>query len=272
MKIMKIINCKRARREIDEMNLDQQLSSAATEHLSGCAECRSFRDEHRALRDLVASLETVGAPADFDFRLRARLAREKGSARRGFDINTFAIGMRPIAAAGLVLLIVVAGIEVKSRWSTRVNQTSTIAVVRPDDQKQPEKTLSPAPTIGNQKDLLTASTKGGEVRNTESGSNRKRPVNTRGSGKQGTALAQNNQRSATKDSAVGPAPVFTPNTFGNSGSVLEIPLNAHTLKFSIDNGRGRTRTILLPTITFGSQRVVERSASFAPVSSSKGAW
>ena len=51
-------------------------STAATEHLRECAACREFHEQQTKLRQIVGSLGTVDAPADFDFRLRARLAAD----------------------------------------------------------------------------------------------------------------------------------------------------------------------------------------------------
>src|SRR5713226_9647134 len=103
-------DCKTIRREIDEANLDDLLTNEANEHLRTCAECRRFHDDRRALRDLVGSLETVGAPADFDFRLRARLAREKHANGYG----SLLLSARPIAAAALIVLVAVVGLIVRN--------------------------------------------------------------------------------------------------------------------------------------------------------------
>ncbi len=67
-------NCKLIRRELDELMLGEAWSSDATEHLRECASCREFHEQQTKLRQIVGSLGTVEAPADFDFRLRARLA------------------------------------------------------------------------------------------------------------------------------------------------------------------------------------------------------
>jgi hypothetical protein len=37
-----------------------------------------------------------------------------------------------------------------------------------------------------------------------------------------------------------------------------------SLKVSIDDGRGNARTISVPTISFGSQRIVKEANQFAP--------
>src|SRR2546423_13211095 len=77
---MKKYYCEIIRTELDELMLDEASSSAALEHLRNCADCRDFHEKQAKLRRVVGSLGTVAAPADFDFRLRARLANEANSA------------------------------------------------------------------------------------------------------------------------------------------------------------------------------------------------
>src|SRR6185369_16112836 len=90
-------NCEIVRRELDELMIGEACSTAATEHLRDCASCREFHEQQTKLRQIVGSLGTVEAPADFDFRLRARLAQGNGSsvywpfARRGLAAAAMAI-------------------------------------------------------------------------------------------------------------------------------------------------------------------------------------
>jgi len=67
---MKERQCELIRRELDELMLNEDLSAAAAEHLRDCASCQEFRRQQTKLRQIVGSLGTVNAPADFDFRLR----------------------------------------------------------------------------------------------------------------------------------------------------------------------------------------------------------
>lgn len=68
-------NCLPFQAEIEDAAAANRLiGSAAKEHLASCSTCTAAFDEHTRLRELIAGLEPVTAPADFDFRLRARLA------------------------------------------------------------------------------------------------------------------------------------------------------------------------------------------------------
>src|SRR5712691_1756033 len=99
------INCRSVRREIEEADTADLRSSAANGHISSCAACETFIAEQMKLRELVASLGTVEAPGDFDFRLRARLAGEKRGAVQTFAIRSFSFGFRSAAFATVVLLV-----------------------------------------------------------------------------------------------------------------------------------------------------------------------
>jgi hypothetical protein len=63
--------------------------------------------------------------------------------------------------------------------------------------------------------------------------------------------------------------MITPDSFVG---LVVVPVDARAFKLSIDNGRGGARTISLPPVSFGSQRLLAREASFVPVSSAKGDW
>ena len=71
------MNCKLCQHEIDQSELDQDLSREAVKHIESCIACRSFKNERESLRSLLGTLERVAAPANFDARLRARLTRSK---------------------------------------------------------------------------------------------------------------------------------------------------------------------------------------------------
>ena len=72
------MNCQKYRREIEEAGPGARASDGATAHAASCDACRQFAQERARLRALVAGLQTVAAPDDFEFRLRARLASRKG--------------------------------------------------------------------------------------------------------------------------------------------------------------------------------------------------
>ena len=68
---MKEIGCQNFQQEIDELESGQLPGAKIQAHLQDCGSCRSFYDDRQKLRQMIAGLETVEAPNDFDFRLRA---------------------------------------------------------------------------------------------------------------------------------------------------------------------------------------------------------
>ncbi len=112
------MDCKQCRVEIDEVQRGAAVSEAAAAHIQACAGCTSFRNESLALGRLIGDLEMVTAPADFDFRLRARLANLKSEQPRGFAWPRFAPDARSIALAASFAVLVAAGFVGQQVWSS----------------------------------------------------------------------------------------------------------------------------------------------------------
>jgi hypothetical protein len=72
-------------------------------HLGACAPCREFRRERAALLELLGGLEKVDAPDDFEFRLRARIARQRAAEKSLLRRLRFAPGLASAAVAACLL-------------------------------------------------------------------------------------------------------------------------------------------------------------------------
>ena len=70
--------CKQIKAIIDEAERPEALSYTASQHIASCTDCSQFADERVKLKALLADVGRVSAPADFDFKLKARLAEVKG--------------------------------------------------------------------------------------------------------------------------------------------------------------------------------------------------
>lgn len=247
---MKETKCEAIRRELDELTLGDQCSVYATQHLQECGECREFHQKQTRLRQIVGGLGTVEAPPDFDFRLRARLANESTAA--GFHLRAlqWPFATRSVAVAAMLLLFV-AGIVLVRSVNNR--QDPSVAVV-PDQPPRTEQSVQPAPresgVSGNVSDRPVVDV---------ASNNGPRRVKGEGSAKPKRTLA-------TRDSAVEGASVLVDSQ--RQAAIFPIDASLQSLKVSIDDGRGDVRTILVPTITFGSQRVLPAGNQFAP----KGVW
>jgi hypothetical protein len=98
------MSCKKFRAEIEEAGRGAALGADAAAHVAACDSCRAFGGERERLGTLVASLARVEAPADFEFRLRARMARADGEARAGVWRRAFVPGAAWLTAAGCLVL------------------------------------------------------------------------------------------------------------------------------------------------------------------------
>jgi len=245
-------NCEVIRRELDELMLDETCSASTVEHLKDCSACREFQETRTKLRQMVGSLGTVAAPPDFEFRLRARLAN--GSSSERFHYWSFARKGLTFAAVLVVFLMgIIVVRNIVNQQTTREAMTENKPVV---PQPTPKLVVPVAPEAASPSNQLTAGAqvstplKNKTERAVATGSRVKRPL-------------------ATIESASTRADIFGSEAV-NSGATAVIPIDASlpSLKFSLDDGSGNARTISVPTIRFGSQRMLPNGNQLAQ----KGIW
>lgn len=266
---MKVLNCTASRREIEESNIGQQLSAAATGHLRDCAKCRDFHESRLQLRQMVASLGTVEAPADFDFRVRARIAGEPSGTPRGFSVGNWAVGFPSIALAALVLLVG-AGLALRS-WNSPADNPS-LARTAPPVTNQPAPSLDPSSSGGTQevkaidngKQELLARDVGSGVR-----------VNTTQSH---TAVRSiefvRRSRVATRELSSASAPVIkqVDAIAVDASPSFPVETSPQPLNVSLDYAKRGSRTISVPTLSFGSEGALFGEGSSMVRTSTKGVW
>jgi len=248
---MKERECEVIRRELDELTLGDEYSAAATRHLRNCGECREFQQKQTKLRQIVSSLGTVEAPPDFDFRLRARLANESSSA--GFHLRAFqwSNATRGFAAAAM-LLVFVGGVVYVRTIVNRPATTDTDVAVQQETSTQPpprpDDNRAVAPLQPQQVALDNTSRKSVQRNEGKAISRPKRtPVAVDFSSERATSIS-NLQRQST---------------------IFPIDASLQPFTVSLEDGRGNARTISLPTISFGSQRVIPTTANQF---TQKGVW
>ncbi len=241
--------CREMRREIDQSELRQTLSAEAEAHLAECAACAAFRDERFRLRELVGALEPVVAPADFDVRLRARIARERDTHQQPF---IFRLVMSTPAIAVAAVLVMVVGTIVFMNQKNRT-QTPAIASTREDKAPVP---VSPVPEVAVKTDVSPVN--GTPVNGTDEPS-----VNPSDAPRRLNVTAKNNTKSGpatngvpeVSDSTVRAAQSFqlAPDRAG------EVSLTAPVkpMVVTMYDERGGSRKIQLPPISFGSQRLTD---------------
>lgn len=246
---MRETKCELIRRELDELTLGDDASVAATQHLRDCGECREFQKQQTRLRQIIGSLGTVQAPPDFDFRLRARLANESNSA--GFHLRTFqwsSFATKGFAAAAMLLVFAGGVVYVRTVINRPVETGVTTAQI--------EEPVRPAPRPIEDKVVVPEMTPAVAVDNTP------RRVQKTGE-RQITARPKRNP--VAIDFSSERASVLNAQ---RQSAVFPIDASLQPFTVSLDDGDGNARTISLPTISFGSQRVLTNTNRFAP----KGVW
>ena len=245
---MKETQCELIRRELDDLSLNEEFSTAAAEHLEACADCREFEQQQRRLRQIVGGLGTVNAPADFDYRLRARLAADS-------QVPTFRYWSFAVKGLATAVVIAVFAIGAFVLWQRAHRQLPSVVVVPVTEEpvRRPEVTpvqspQTPSPIVAENKS---------PKRNTE------RPQHAF------QANAKPKRSLVAVDFSSERADVERRARLDASTlAVFTIEASSQSLKVSLDDGRGNARTISFPGVSFGSQRVPATANQFAP----KNVW
>lgn len=268
---MSLANCKTACREIEEADLGENLTASTMEHLGRCGQCQRFYGERLKLRQLVSSLETVVAPADFDLRVRSRIVNERVGERPGFWFSHFSLGIPSIALASLVL--VVGGVFALKVWNapttnTVAEQTGLPKASEPSPKsKQGLSAQSGDRSDAGNRDLVT-------TKNDSEAIQRDRQPKKRSPLSRSVASLKNGGRLATKEFSSTPAPVIKKEEAVASleSPVFLIETSSQPLRLSLDYSGGISRTISVPALSFGSEGVLTGGSAPLIKNSPKGAW
>jgi hypothetical protein len=271
---MRNMNCQNIRREIEEEGSDHLLSAAAKDHLENCPECRAFSDDRMKLRGMLSSLGAVTAPDDFDFRLRARLAREKRGEAHPLMMRNMSFGFRSAAFATILLLIGSAFLFV--RFNRPVDTAPSANATKPSSTI--DKTVVEQP--GNREQQVAGTSVGPQTNAQRTGATNPTSASLRDQrgarphgGLRNQMASLRGTSPVTRDSSSTGAPVFRPTDAmaANGSSAFPIGASYQSLKVSVDDGRGSSRTISLPSVSFGSQRVLAQDPS-SLLASARSAW
>lgn len=140
------MNCQHVRTAIDTTSRRESLAELVKSHLGGCGDCRSYADETSALLALLSAQPRVEAPPDFNFKLRARIARAQAAPRspmavlEDFWARTFSWSQ---AAAAVAAMAIVAALS--AYYFIGSKQATEAPLVA---QTQPAVQPPAAPTIG----------------------------------------------------------------------------------------------------------------------------
>jgi hypothetical protein len=251
--------CNIIRQQIDEADRTEGLTSAAEKHLHACDACRDFAADHTSLQQLLGDLGTVPAPADFDFRLKARLAREKDGARNSIGFASLLSGRRLATTAALILTVAAVVFSIRYVLPMFHSKESTTVV------SAPSVTAPQTPPINNvATPRVEISTNPPNIPANHSAASQRNQVVIYPATKRKPGVV-------SRDMALNSAAVIEHDQDSLRG-VMRVPLDDQALRISLDDGRGAQRMVSLPIVSFGSQRLMN-SHSFAPgTNSPKGDW
>ena len=250
--------CIAIQQELDESSLGDDLAPDILEHLESCPVCSDFNLKQTKLRHLVGSLGTVSAPADFDFRLRARLASES----QGTGFHFWSLGYSTLAAALAVVLLVGVSFVVFQLTRSRSNDGDQLSRENPREDN-PSNTAQPSEALNKVESVK-------EVSPPEPSVMAKVTDPRNGVEKRSSQFSNRNKRAlAVSDLSSEVAPsVRDAKSAANYEAVFPVQASQQSLRLSLFDARGNAKTISLPTVSFGSQRVVPTTTSVAQ----KGVW
>jgi hypothetical protein len=236
-------NCGVVRQELDELMLGETGSASAIAHLQECAECREFHRQQTRLRQIVGSLGTVSAPPDFDFRLRARLANDSSSAGL-----TWPFARRGFALATLLLVFAVSAVLMKNVLNRPAGPGQVVTTQQPAVVPEPPKQVeTKAPEVNPGQQQLTATLPEKRIKN-------ERPSST---------APRTPRRLVAEDFSSTRAEVISGQPATES-EAFPLDTSLQSFKVLLDDGRGNARTVSVPSVSFGSQRMLQTGNQFAP--------
>jgi hypothetical protein len=272
--------CEMHRAEIEESPGGTPASASLREHLAACAPCEQFRRERASLRSLVGGLEKVAAPADFEFRLRARMAAS-GGARRARPLHfRFVPGVASVALAVCFVSVsawVYLGREPASRQPETPPRASAAAFA-PTAAPESTSARDDAPQVVDEKppqegvELASSSTPQ-RVRVRAAS-----PFRARLNGKGNDRAGGETGHDAVFDAL--PAPILnaSSNASGELVSTSALTVAVRTpavpLQVVLRDASGAARVVPMSSVSFGSQELVRQGRNALPVSHTvkEGVW
>jgi hypothetical protein len=274
------MNCQTCQFEIEDLRANEPLSEEARAHLSVCPVCRAFHDERQALRKLVGSLESVSAPADFDFRLRARLAAAKEAGNHRFSWRSFLASAPAIGVAATFALLVAAVVFYNQMKKSPVTERPGLTAAVPSPERKPEQESVNASQTANAPETPD------EIRKDDGAAATvavvgQRPRGNSNGGKQSirreaTQTGAVDSQIISNDIAVRSAPQIVRDgaaPFNAGTNAVELPVRSASqpMRVFVDDRSGAKRAVTLEPVIFGSQDFTGGSAT-PRMASSQGIW
>jgi hypothetical protein len=282
------MNCEKCKIEIEERDLRRErLSDAATAHVASCASCRVFGEERLALRRLIGGLEKVSAPADFDFRMRARIAAEPSTdaARAGwFNFLPAAAFSWPLAACFALAISAALYFQQQRQFQQQpganamTHEQASNAVV--SQTPTPQSPMAEAtPQSAPAKIIETGRGVGAPAvsKNALVAQRRALPMRVAGSTRIDAPRIRAGVEESSSAGLYGSSVRYVANgTPAGERSLIPVQVSAQErpLKVLLRDTGGGARTISVESVSFGSRDVMGRPATIskASLSTNQGVW
>ncbi len=255
---MKRTICNQVRLEIEHKHLVEPLSVDSDQHINECADCREFQSKLTKLRQIVASLEPVNAPPDFDFKLRARLVNANGAGTQLFASPVKVWRWRSLAVAAMLLIF-----------------AATVLMIRQTEQQEQPSSLGQQATIANAdlgRKAGTDSSGPSHAADQQEESTKEETTLKPGVKRGVTPSPVNKRPTVAVDFSSSTAPVVRDQQSLATMPSFPLEVSQRSFTVSLDDGRGSSRTISVPAVSFGSRRVLTSGNMQANQFVPKGDW
>lgn len=275
-------DCKVFRTEIDEASDGGALGPRAAAHVMSCAACGDELRGRETLRGLVRGLGRVEAPADFEYRLRARMARSRPGGGHGVFGRLFPVSGLAWAAVAVCVLSVTAAL-----YFRQARPASQGAPGVAESARAPEapasSNVSESGRVGEQaarQNEQTGTVVSNSPDGTQRASNGTRVVSQPRDRKPSTREPRGEQtRGGTVDLVVRGANIQLPllNSASNGASRaqaqgIQLGTTAGTLRVALRDERGAL--VPMRSVSFGSQEPLSRQTAVVRASTQdeEGVW
>ncbi|HEX7313674.1 MAG TPA: hypothetical protein VF297_07120 [Pyrinomonadaceae bacterium] len=247
--------CKVYRREIDETPDAGTLSAGARSHAALCRACGDELRVRESLRALVGGLGKVEAPADFEFRLRARMAAAKSDGRASRVGGRWLYGFVPVAVAAC---FVVVSATLYFRQATRTNTPAASAVASaPAPGVEPVRPTSINVQASSPKSSVESKEVVEATQTVAAGPRGRKPVyraNARAT--QQREIANEGERRGDSGQNT-----LVSSVTGAQVIHLSVKTSAEPLRVILRDERGAERVVPMRSVSFGSQDFLSRGAA-----------
>lgn len=276
------MNCQKCKIEIERRDLRREnLSGAAEAHLADCAACRIFGEERLALRRLIGGLEKISAPADFDFRMRARMAAERSVRAPRLSQFNFSPASFSWPLAGCLALVISASLYFQQKRSDVAMPAGAAITVSPAPPAFVDEATHKSIQESNQTKNSKIQRSGDEPSIRRSLAPRRGVLPERIAVRADVGRAQTLETvsgGGSNTSSVMGSPVRYAATGTTKGESTVIPVQLimpeRPLRILLRDANGVARTISIDPISFGSRDVIRHPATFtkSSLSSNQGVW